>query len=53
MILEKILECNLLTKLRAILIMEADFNQSNKVIYGFRMLENARKYGFIPEEVFR
>ena len=36
--LEKMLGCTLLTKLRAILIMEADFNHSNKEIFGFRML---------------
>ena len=42
----------MLTKLRAILLMEADFNHSNKEIFGFRMLENARKYEFIPEEVY-
>ena len=44
--------CTFLTKLRAILLMEADFNHSNKEIFGSRMLENARKYGFIPEEVY-
>ena len=32
--------------------MEADFNHSNKEIFSFRMLENARKYGFIPKEVY-
>ena len=32
--------------------MEADFNHLNKEIFGFRILENARKYGFIPEEVY-
>ena len=42
----------MLTKLRAILLMEADFNHSNKEIFGFRMLENARKYELIPDEIF-
>ena len=37
---------------RTIWLMEADFNHSNKEIFGFRMLENARKYGFITEEVY-
>ena len=46
------LGCNLLTKLRAILLLEAEFNHLNKEIFGFRMLENARKYGFISEEVY-
>ena len=34
------------------MLMEADFNHLSKEIFGFRMLENARKYGFIPEEVY-
>ena len=50
--LEKMLGCTLLTKLRAILLMEAELNHSNKEIFVFRMLESARKYGFIPEEVY-
>ena len=50
--LEKELGCTLLGKLRAILLMEADFNFSNKVIYGVRMLDNARKHGYSPEEVY-
>ena len=50
--LENILGCTFLTKLRAILLIEVDFNHLNKEIFGFRMLENARKYGFIPEEVY-
>ena len=36
--LEKMLVCTLLTNLRAILLIEADFNHSNKDIFGFRML---------------
>ena len=52
MILEKMLGCTFLNKLRAILLMEADFNHSNKEIFGFRMLENARRYEFIPEEFY-
>ena len=39
-------------QMRAILIMEAYLNHPNKEIFGFRMLENERKYGFIPEEVY-
>ena len=50
--LEKILGCSLITKLRSILLMEADFNTSNKVNYGVRMLANVRKYKLIPEEVY-
>jgi len=37
--LEKILGCLLITKLLSILLMEADFNTTDKVIYGVRMLQ--------------
>jgi hypothetical protein len=50
--LEKIFGCSLITKLRSILLMEADFNTTNKVIYGMRMLANVRKYRLMPEEVY-
>jgi hypothetical protein len=50
--LEKIFGCLLITKLRSILLMEADFNVTNKVIYGVRMLANVRKYKLMPEEVY-
>ena len=32
--------------------MEADFNSTNKVIYGIYMLANVRKYKLMPEEVY-
>jgi hypothetical protein len=32
--------------------MEADFNAANKIVYGERMLDNARKYKLMPEEIF-
>jgi hypothetical protein len=32
--------------------MEADFNAMNKEVYGVRMLEEARKYKLVPEEIF-
>jgi len=50
--LEKMLGCALITKLRSILLMEADFNAANKIIYGQRMLQQARKYKLIPEEIY-
>ncbi len=50
--LEKIAGLALVNKLRAILLMEADFNFHNKVIFGSRMLEAARLQGLIPEEQF-
>jgi hypothetical protein len=42
----------LVSKLRAILLTEADFNAMNKEVYGVWMLDNARKYKLIPEEIF-
>jgi hypothetical protein len=50
--LKKTLGVTLVTKLRAILFMEADFNATNKIIYGNRMMEKARKYNLMPEEIF-
>ena len=50
--LEKVLGVKLINKLRAILLMEADFNAANKIIYGERMLDQARKYNMMPEEIF-
>ncbi len=32
--------------------MEADFNATNKIIYGRRMMDTARKYKLMPEEIF-
>ncbi len=32
--------------------MEANFNSTNKIIYGDRMLDMARKYKLIPEEIY-
>ncbi len=50
--LEKTLGVTLVTKLRAILLMEADFNASNKIIYGARMVEQACKYNLMPGEIY-
>ncbi len=50
--LEKILGVTLVTKLRAVILMEADFNASNKIIYGVRMMGQARKYSMIPDEIY-
>ncbi len=49
--LEKMLGVMLVTKLRAILLTEADFNASNKIIYSVRMMEQARKYRMMPDEI--
>ena len=49
--LEKKPGCALIKKLRAILLMEADFNAQNGTIYGSRMIDVARQYKFIPDEI--
>jgi hypothetical protein len=48
---EKMFRVCLVSKLRAILLMEVDFNAMNKEVYGVRMLEEARKYKLIPEKI--
>ena len=50
--LEKIAGVALVTKLRAILLMEADFNYHNKLIFGKRMLDLARQHDLVPEEIY-
>ena len=50
--LEKMSGCMLITKLRLILVMEADFNATSKIIYGQRMLQQAGRYKLIPEEIY-
>jgi hypothetical protein len=32
--------------------METDFNATNKIVYGDRMMQNARKHNLMPEETF-
>ena len=50
--IEKVAGCSMISKLRSILLMEADFNFANKCIFGVRMLNNVRKYDWMPEEIF-
>jgi hypothetical protein len=50
--LEKTLGVTLVTKLRAILLMETDFNATNKIVYGNRMMAKAREKALMPEEIF-
>ena len=50
--LEKIAGVAAVTKLRAILLMEADFNFHNKLIFGKRMLDLARAHDLVPEEIY-
>ena len=49
--LEKIKGCSMVSKLRSILLMEADFNAINKIIYGRRMLQMVREYECMPDEI--
>ena len=41
-----------LAKLRAILLMEADFNKSLKEIFGCRMMDSVRSNGLMQDEIF-
>jgi hypothetical protein len=50
--LEKTLRVTLVTKLCAILLMEEDFNATNKIVYRVRMLQNARNHNLMQEEIF-
>ena len=50
--LEKIFDCSLVSKLRAILLLEADSNCAYKIIFGFRMMENARHHNLVPAEIY-
>jgi len=49
--LDKKFSVMLVSKLRAILLMEADFNAMNKEVYGVWMMDNACKYKLILEEI--
>lgn len=48
--LEKIAHCVRVDKLRAILLMEADFNFANKLVFGKKMVDNMEGAGVIPPE---
>ncbi len=50
--LEKTLGVTLATKLRAIFLMEANFNATNKIVYGVRLMHNVRGHNLMPEEIF-
>ena len=50
--LEKMLGVTLVTKLRAILLIETDFNATNKIIYDNRMLEKVREHALMPDDIF-
>ena len=50
--LEKKPGVSLIEKLRAIVLLEADYNKAIKEMFGMRMLMLAREYGLIPDEIF-
>ena len=39
------------SKLRAILLIEADFNMKNKIIFNMRLILRLKKEGLIPKEI--
>jgi hypothetical protein len=49
--LKKTAGCALITRLRSILLMEADFNATTKIIYRHCVLQIAQGFQLIPEEV--
>ena len=51
-IFEKIAVVALVAKLRAILLIEADFNFYNKIIFGQRMMNLARQHGMVLKEIY-
>ena len=51
-LLKKTFGSILITKLRAICLLEADYNWLMKLIFAKRMMENARAKGIIPQEQF-
>ncbi len=50
--LEKLFGCALITKLRSILLMEANINATSKIVYGNWMLYNVQKHDLMPEEIY-
>jgi hypothetical protein len=50
--LEKTFGVTLVSKLQAILLMEADFNASNKIVSGVRMMQNVRDHCMMPKEIY-
>jgi hypothetical protein len=50
--LEKTLAVMLVTKLSAIMLMEANFNLLNKIIYGTRIMAQARDHHLVSEKIY-
>jgi len=51
-LLEKVFGVRLITKLRAICLLEADFNWLNKLIFARRLEDHCRLHGLTPREQF-
>ena len=52
MVLEKIAWIAVVTNLRTILLMEADFNCHNRLIFRDRMMKLAQENSLVPEEIY-
>ena len=52
MLLEKIAGVALVSKLRAILLMEGDFNYMNKWIFGNDAIRKLYELGYIPGDLY-
>ena len=50
--LEKVARVALVNKGHAILLLKADFNCHNRLIFGSRILELSRRNNLIPEEIY-
>jgi hypothetical protein len=50
--LEKTLGVTLVTKLRAILLMEGNLNAANKMVHGMGIIKNVRDHNLMPQEIF-
>ncbi len=50
--LKKTLGVTLVTKLRAILLMEVDFNASKKIIYDVRMMRQAQDHNLMSDVIY-
>lgn len=50
--IKKMFGCNLVSKLHSILLMEADFNFTNKEFFGRRMMSNIHRFNLMLEEIF-
>jgi hypothetical protein len=50
--LEKTLGVTIVTKLRAILLIKADINATNKIVHGVQMMDNVQGHNLMPEEIF-